>query len=266
MVLPVQRQHWRSVRHPPHPRQGARQPGGRWEGRGDTSLTPVEIQQWLWLVGWEGTSHGSRRRGPAGVAQFRREEKSLVCRGGLAPLGSTAPLATVTLQPAITPPTLCPPKPPDTSRQSQAVPRRPLTPRCSAMVAVPAPPGRAPAQPHPIPPTPHLGFAPTVDEGADGVVGAGATHVEVGPVPGLDQADEVAALPLGSRGGGANASKGTGAPPFPLPASTPAGAGTTGSSPLAWGRSWGREKAGQGAGRVGGWHGARAGMGHGMGP
>lgn len=89
-----------------------------------------------------------------------------------------------------------------------------------------------------IPPTPHLGFAPTVDKGADGVVGASAAHIEVGPVPGLDQADEVATLPLGSREVGGNCSMaGERKTPFPLPLSTSAMVGTMESSPLAQGRS-----------------------------
>lgn len=109
MVLPVQRRRWCSAGHPLHLRRGAGQPGGGWEDGEDSSLMPVEIQQWLQPVGWEGILHGSRRRGPAGVAQFQREEKSLVCRGGLAPLSSTAPLATVTPQPALAPQPSAPP-------------------------------------------------------------------------------------------------------------------------------------------------------------
>lgn len=40
------------------------------------------------------------RRGPAGAAGFRCEEKPLVCGDGLAPLSSVGLLATVTPQPA----------------------------------------------------------------------------------------------------------------------------------------------------------------------
>lgn len=42
----------------------------------------------------------------------------------------------------------------------------------------------------------YLRPASSVHVGADGVVGARPTHVQVGPVPRLDQADEVPAFPL----------------------------------------------------------------------
>lgn len=99
--------------------------------------------------------------------------------------------------------------------------------RCPPPEPPGAGPGTCPAA-APVPPAPHLRFAPAVDEGADGVVGAGAAHVEVGPVPGLDQADEVAALPLGRRG-----------------------------------KELGRQKGGRER-RLGGWHWAWAGTEHGL--
>lgn len=158
----------------------------------DRSLVPVEIQQWLQPAGWEGTLCGSCHQS---TAKFQHEEKSLVCGEGLAPLSSTTPLAMVTPSLPLPQPSAPQPPPPAIRAEPSTHP-----------TAVPT------AARHqlstPIPPAPHLGFAPAVDEGTDGVVGASAAHVEVCPVPGLDQADEVAALPLGSRGERVNPSTG----------------------------------------------------------
>lgn len=107
-------------------------------------LVFMEIQQWLQPARWEGTLHGSQHQGPAKAAQFQHGEKSSVCRDGLAPLGSTAPLATVTLQPAIAPSPL-PLNPPNTSHATLLHP------------AEPALLGQAPTEtPHPSLPSPGL--------------------------------------------------------------------------------------------------------------
>lgn len=113
----------------------------------DTSLIPVEIQQWLQPAGWEGTLCGSCRQS---TAKFQREEKSSVCGDGLAPLSSTTLLAMVT--PSLPLPAAFSAQPPQQPAELSQAPTALQSP-----VAVPAPPCQTPAR-HPRPSRPSPGL------------------------------------------------------------------------------------------------------------